>query len=436
MIKFVLGSFLRALAESTQRKVTNEDIYKAVFSFFDQNFEFGYTSKLVSNIFNCKGNLPLHLNDAVRKADIKLLPLHFENELLTLLSGNKLRQCILAIADLIACDNGILPNVEVDLLGKITKAELSSRQEFRTAEFLAGVMLYALQQENSFADWKVAECVNEAFLARFTNRANELKLFSLSDGAMQTKHGNGILSRSVSGMNTDILWLLDLQNGTCFRCQTLLGGRCKNSESSKIFSVVSLPISADYSPSHDVLICDKCLPDIDNWSSHDIVDAGKRLESLEKDKSISNIALDVSLPDGIEQIVRKISAHRNAPTLQSTKRTELKAIDKKIKEPSLRNDINSDMARMYAAVNEAFSNLASENVYIESAFISKMQNLYETVWHEVQKADTETPQEDIFEVLNERISREVGIHDKKACKILLGYLVKRCDVFHENAKQG
>lgn len=45
------------------------------------------------------------------------------------------------------------------------------------------------------------------------------------------------------------------------------------------------------------------------------------------------------------------------------------------------------------------------------------------------------PQEYIADLLVEKLFSQVGQRHRDACEIIVGYLVKRCDLFNENTKQ-
>jgi len=53
----------------------------------------------------------------------------------------------------------------------------------------------------------------------------------------------------------------------------------------------------------------------------------------------------------------------------------------------------------------------------------------------MKNADITDPQEYIANLLVDKLYSQMGQKYKDACEIIVGYLVKRCDLFNENAKQ-
>ena len=111
-------------------------------------------------------------------------------------------------------------------------------------------------------------------------------------------------------------------------------------------------------------------------------------------------------------------------------------IDRKIHEPFLKDKINASMARLYKTVKNTCSRLEQEIGFDTNMFGELTKSAYKLLESGIQqKSDIIDPQEYIADLLVEKLFSQVGQRHRDACEIIVGYLVKRCDLFNENTKQ-
>jgi hypothetical protein len=165
-------------------------------------------------------------------------------------------------------------------------------------------------------------------------------------------------------------------------------------------------------------------------------------EILERKRRCSDIQnfLDrissIKFSDEIETVLREINEIKNTTGLELTGFKDLVEIERKIDEPFLKDRINSSMARLYKTVKEICGRLEQEIGFDTNIFGSLMKAAQLMIETEVrQKTDISDPQGYITKLLVDNLCSQVGQKHEDACEIIVGYLVKRCDLFNANAQQ-
>jgi hypothetical protein len=139
----------------------------------------------------------------------------------------------------------------------------------------------------------------------------------------------------------------------------------------------------------------------------------------------------------IEAVLRELHAVKNDQKLPKSKLSELKEIQQKIHEPHLVAEVNASMVRMYKTVKSICGRLDDEGVLNSTVLGELMKAAQAVLSDEVAKAHTITdPQEYVTELLVDKLYAQVGQKHRDACKMIVGFMIKRCDLFNETAKQG
>ena len=138
----------------------------------------------------------------------------------------------------------------------------------------------------------------------------------------------------------------------------------------------------------------------------------------------------------IEVVLREIHKIKNDGKLEKVDPKDLIEIEHKIHEPFLKEKINASMVRLYKPVKQICGRLEQEINFDTQIFGEWMKTAQIILSSGVAKnANITDPQEYVIKLLVENLFSQVGQQHEDACEIIIGYLVKRCDLFNENAKQ-
>ena len=424
MIKFRIGTFLKILTLAAATRVSQPKMYHAVFLSVSEDGGFDDSSKIASSVINHRKNVPPREIEAAKSADTDVVISHFENVVLPLISGIKLPLAISAIIDLIKNDKTIHPDTELKAL--------CSPSEYDPAVFLARVFLLCVQEDNEIKDKDNFIGLEKDFLEKFEEFAKTLTFIKKTAKHLLKHKTNGVTLERVENTNDPYLhWFITVQEGICLCCTTKLASRPIGAIPFNNW-IATLPFRGSKVVA---LLCSSCATKSQNWTETEIEGKCQRIETLEKRFDLENVINNIPLPKGIEHIVSSIAKDRNLSNLPIVDIGELKEIERKIYEPTLRHDINSDMTRMFVTIHGICSDLAGENIYNDLTFRSAVGYMYATAKQEVESdKEVKNPQERIFDILKNRFSVQPdGSYDKEA-RMLVSYLVKMCDIFNENTK--
>jgi hypothetical protein len=138
----------------------------------------------------------------------------------------------------------------------------------------------------------------------------------------------------------------------------------------------------------------------------------------------------------IETVLREIHKAKNDGTLEQTDLKDLVEIEQKIHEPYLKDKIDASMTRLYKKVKQICGRLEQEIGFNTKVFGEMMKSAQIVLSSGVvNRPDITDPQEYVERLLVENLFSQIGQKHKDACEIIVGYLVKRCDLFNETAKQ-
>jgi len=262
------------------------------------------------------------------------------------------------------------------------------------------------------------------------------KLRGIKDTAEQ--RANKSLGMPNLNKNNSLYFTLFYEsNGTCLRCGKTLVLHSEGAVASNRGEIVYLTKSAKEAEDDDnaIVLCKDCIPFVPNMtdSEKDTLQDNKR--RLAADSIVLDAVTGINIAKEIEVVLREIDNVKNERELANVDIKELIEIDRKISELYLRDKINTNMVRMFKTVNEICANLEQEIGFDTERFGKEMKFALETVEYKIKgRQDIDCPQEYITTVLVETLYLRIGQRYQAACEIIVAYLIKRCDLFNENAK--
>jgi len=479
-VRLCFGSYMAVLVSCKAVNVDNKELCEALLHSVAPNFEFTYDGQenadrvredVSSKLLRCEQNLSKDVSDPARTAGTEEVASYFRDNILPMLDRNMSKQIILALKDIIANDppvkvgnkmQGIDGDTKVELVSGITKSELVPKGDFCFHTFLAGVFLYTVTNTTNRTGKAIIKSITDEYILSFTPHIGEITLLeddeakrgSLVSAVKESGKYGEEFAENVAGFVVDrinqltlpskqddslLVTLLSEANGNCLKCGKKLGipkrgkvpvGNCE------IVYLKQSPNEAECYENAVVLCTDECAPLVSVMSEIEID------ELLEDKRRCANIQafLDrisgIKFPEEIEAVLREVHKTKNAKGLEGTSVTDLVEIERKIHEPYLKDKINASMARLYKTVKVICARLEQEIGFDTNMFGGLMRSASMMVEGGVMKnADITDPQEYIANLLVDKLYSQMGQKYKDACEIIVGYLVKRCDLFNENAKQ-
>lgn len=410
----------------------------------------------VSDLLLCKKGLSSYVTDAAPTVTARTISDYFRQYILPMLDENKRESAVLSLKDIISEDDTIKSGTTIDRVSGHTKADILGAISFVLEDLLAGLFLYTV----SFVDNKSGKSsigsINSDYIESFASRTSEISVISTSDAAKTAlvntlregptdmeaaaEIADGLMDRLLPIIKPDnslLITLLSESNGNCLRCGNILGISKKGAVPASNCQIVHLTKTVDEPTGYEnaVALCNSCVPFL------------ARMTNTEKDTLLVNkrqlaanmIVLDevsvIKIANEIESVLREIDKVKNATELAAVDITELVSIERKISELYLRNKINASMVRLFKTVNDICARLEQEVGFDTERFGRNMKYALETIEDEIKdRADITDPQEYITDTLIRKLYTRVGQRYQAACEIVVAYLVKRCDLFHENAK--
>ena len=189
------GSFLTVLvynqAHSSTQKVLCGIMLLSINPDDDRREDDGFASALA----RCKSNLPDAILANAWNADPEKIVKHFKDKVLPLLDSNKKAAVVAALKDIIAADENIRDDTEVELVNKIKKADLVKRQHFVFEEFLAGVFLYTCITPKNKGNNQSKKELTDEYLSSFDIKDTDI-IFISEHTKIDTTYGKEIAINS------------------------------------------------------------------------------------------------------------------------------------------------------------------------------------------------------------------------------------------------
>ena len=477
-MRLCFGSYLTVLVSCKAVNVDNKQLCEALLHSVAPDYEFTFSGQenadrvredASSKLLRCEQNLSKDITGSARSVVPQEVANYFKNNVLKLLDSNLSKQIILALKDIISNDapeevgkkiHGIYDDTRVELVSGITKEELASQTEFCFHSFLAGVFLYVVTNTTNRSGKKTIRSVTQEYVLSFTSRIEEITLlednvsdrictYDYRNGKTDTEFAEGVAEYVIDKIkqlpqpskqdDSLLVTLLSEANGKCLYCGGYLGipkrGKIpvKNCE---IVYLKQLPDEADSYENAVALCTNECAPLVPAMSSDEIAELLEKKHRCADIQAFLDRISGIKFQDEIETVLREVHKTKNAQGLEPTDIKDLVEIDRKIHEPFLKDKINASMARLYKTVKNTCSRLEQEIGFDTNMFGELMKSAYKLLESGIQqKSDIIDPQEYIADLLVEKLFSQVGQRHRDACEIIVGYLVKRCDLFNENTKQ-
>lgn len=476
-MRLCFGSYLAVLVSCKAINVDNKQLCEALLHSVAPNYEFTFAGQenpdrvredVTSKLLRCEQNLPKDVTDPARSADAQEVALYFKDHILGLLDENLSKQIILAFKDIIANDkpemikkkmHGIEDDTKIELIAGITKKELAEQNEFLFHSFLAGVFLYATTKTTNRNGKNTIKSIDYDYIVSFNSYIDEISL--ITDKETNRSLGNTKISKSdtefaedVAGHIVDkikllkpvaiqeeslLVTLLSEANGNCLKCGKKLGIPKRGKIPVGNCEIVYLKQAANDREQYEnaVALCSNdCAPIVSEMSANEIADLLEDKKRCAETQAFLDKISGIKFQNQIESVLREVHKMKNEKGLEGTDLKDLVEIERKIHEPFLKDKINASMARLYKTVNGICGRLEQEIGFDTNTFGGLMKSASLVLDNGVKSnGDISDPQEYIMNLLIDSLFLQVGQKHKDACEIIIGYLVKRCDLFNENAKQ-
>ena len=477
-MRLCFGSYLAILVPCKAVNIDNKQLCEALLHSVAPNYEFTFSGQenadrvredATSKLLRCEQNLSKDITGPARNAVPQEVASYFKNNVIKLLDSNLSKQIILTLKDMIGNDlpekdgkkiHGIYDDTKVELVNGITKKELASQTEFCFHSFLAGVFLYVVTNTTNRSGKKTIRSVTQEYVLSFTSRIEEITLlednvsdrictYDYRNGKTDTEFAEGVAEYLIDKIkqlpqpskqdDSLLVTLLSEANGKCLYCGGYLGIPKRGKIPVKNCEIVYLKQSPDEADSYEnaVALCtNECAPLVPAMSSDEIAELLEKKHRCADIQAFLDRISGIKFQDEIETVLREVHKTKNAQGLEPTDIKDLVEIERKIHEPFLKDKINASMARLYKTVKNTCSRLEQEIGFDTNMFGELMKSAYKLLESGIQqKSDIIDPQEYIADLLVEKLFSQVGQRHRDACEIIVGYLVKRCDLFNENTKQ-
>ena len=478
-MRLCFGSYLAVLVSCKAVNVDNKVLCEALLHSVAPNYEFVFAGQEnpdrvrednSSKLLRCEQNLSKEVTTPARNANPQDVAASFKDKILPLLNDSQYRLIILALKDIIANDPpvtegrsvfGITDDTMVDIVGGTIKRELASLSRFSVPSFLAGVFLFVAAKTNNRSGKKSIRTVNDDYILSFTERVGEVELIDEEDAkkaALISAASQGVydseFAKDVASIVSErinklaplakaekdlLVTLLTEARGKCLSCGNKLGipvrGKLPSANCEIVY--ITFPDSEAHGYENAVALCsDKCAAEVALMSDEekrDLLESKKRCAEIQ---TFLDKIQGIKFQKEIEAVLREIHKTKNVGGLEKTDIKDLVEIEQKIHEPYLKDKIDACMVRLYKTVKRICGRLEQEIGFDTQVFGELMKSAQIVLSSGVAaKEDITDRQEYVVKLLVEKLSSQVGQRHEDACEIIVGYLVKRCDLFNENAKQ-
>jgi hypothetical protein len=236
-----------------------------------------------------------------------------------------------------------------------------------------------------------------------------------------------------------LVTLLSEARGKCLSCGRELGIPVRGKLPSSNYEIKYITFSDSDTNSYEnaVALCsDRCVTEFALMSDEEKADLLESKQRCAEIQAFLEKIHGIKFQKEIETVLREIHKIKNDGKLEKVDPKDLVDIEQKIHEPFLKEKINASMVRLYNPVKRICSRLEQEIGFDTQNFGELIKSIQIILTSNVMKnSEISDPQEYVIKLLVENLSSQVGQRHADACEIIIGYLVKRCDLFNENAKQ-
>jgi hypothetical protein len=424
-----------------------------------------------SKLLRCEQNLSKDVIEPARSADHDTVAAYLRTEIEEkLIDDNRRKEIILAFKDIIANDPieqvknktlGIDDDTVVDIVSGTTKKVLATQTDFCFSAFLAGVFLFVVRKTNNRSGKACIKSVTNEYIQSFASHVNEINLIdeaatkktalieAVEQRIYDTDFAEDVASivaekieKIMPPSKTDqkmLTTVLAEARGNCLLCGKFLGVPVRRKVPTDNAEIVYLTMTAEEAPCYENAVA---LCKIDCANEVPIMSVAEKTNLLEKKRKCAELVEFITKINGykfqkeIETVLREIHRAKNDGALERTEPKDLVEIEQKIHEPFLKDKIDASMVRLYKKVKQICGRLEQEIGFDTKVFGAMMKSAQIVLSSDMaNKPEITDPQEYVVRILVEKLFAQVGQKHADACEIIIGYLVKRCDLFNETAKQ-
>ena len=456
-MKLCFGSYMTVLKLCKPKSVTQKMLCGTVLlSVAPAEYDIRGEDGTVHDLLICRSNLSTYVTNVAPTANAQEVVNYFKDNVLPLLNANKMKSGILALKDIIAKDSGIKQDVMIDRVSGKTKSALLAETTFALEELLAGLFLYTVSVVSNSEGKADIGKVTAEYIKSFDSHSDEISLKKPDSTAFAiqvNKQLNTEVIEELSAIsekidNLDIfrkpekdllVTLLSESQGKCLNCGRVLGIPVRGKLPSARCEVVHITYSEAEPKQYEnaVALCEgTCAKEVLLMTVDEknvLLDNKRRRAAIQ---TFIERTESIEFPRQIETVLREIYKIKNLGGLEKTSLKDLIEIKQKIHEPCLKDKIDASMVRFYKTVVRICGRLEQEIGFDTQVFGDMMKSAQILLSIGLKdKPEITDPQEFVTELLVDKLYSQVGQRNRDACEIIVGYLVKRCDLFNENAKQ-
>jgi len=196
MERLCYGSFAQVLKQCIMNGKTQFDLHIALLSALDpRGVHIDSIDETQANKwFNCKNNLSPRLVKSLEFLDPNKVVESFESEIIKLLDPNKITIAYSVILHIIKNDKKIMSNTIVDIFSNTSKAKLIKVGATASADFLAGVFLYAVTYVKNIEGKEFIPKIDESYISKIINSEASA---SDNDEILLNKSGSNHIRESI-----------------------------------------------------------------------------------------------------------------------------------------------------------------------------------------------------------------------------------------------
>lgn len=445
MKKLCFGSFATVLvkckAPTTTQKQLVGTMLLSVNNLYDIRTDDGTTSALAIGHVNLSDDVIVN----AKVIDPATVAAYFKENLLQLLDLNRRATMILALKDIIAHDSEITDDRELELVNKLTKAEIITRDTFVFEDFLAGLFLYiAIYTSNNKREKDVRE-ITDTYIKNFDARRNEIS-FVPSYGRGNTGNTGILDDVPFDTSNQDTLLLLEVDN-KCPLCSARLmvrNGKGKvvkrykitqifpdnvNTDLYLVFSKHS-PMLIDYNHSDNLIaLCTDCSYDyLSEPTEKEFLNLQTTKKALQQRSKLRQGMDDVGLEPEICDVVYGMINISKAGEMAELRMDALK-IRQKIEPINklLIDSITDDVMHYYSYIQSLFADIDGKSSGTFVRIAMEVRLAYQKIKNEGLSQET------VFEYMVDWLKGKLpdGQKNEMAISAVVSFFVQNCEVFDE-----
>ena len=442
MKKLCFGSLATVLvkckAPTTTQKQLVGTMLLSVNELYDIRTDDGTTSALAGGHVNLSDEVIVYAKE-ISPSDVAV---YYKENLLPLLDLNRRNTIILALKDIIAEDTDITDDRELELINKLTKAEIITKDTFVFADFLAGLFLYtAIYTSNNKREKDVRE-ITDVYIKSFDARRNEIS-FVQSYGISNMD----ILDEaSADATNQDTMFLLEVGN-KCPLCSARLmvrNGKGKTVKRYKITQIFPDNVSRDlylafskYSDMHGnynypdnlIALCAECSADyLSEPTEKEFLHLQTTKIALQQRNKLRQGMDDIGLESEISEVVYGMINIDKAGEITELRMDALK-VRQKIEPTSklLIDAISDDVLHYYGYIESLFADIDGKDSGTFNRIALEVRLAYQKI------KNGGLSQGNIFEYMVDWFKGKLPDEQKHelAIRAVVSFFVQNCEVFDE-----